>query len=177
MKYWVQPRDRRASTMQALSAEIAAAAVPLMDRNVGEEARGIYLATGDAGVDVSVGFWAMALAETPRFANPAGFPWTLANAPASLLARELRIRGPNYTLVGGADAMLAALEHAEDDLALGNVAEALVVGCDLGVRPSRVQAAAAVLLQGPGLRIPERALGADDAAGCLEQILSAAQPE
>lgn len=105
------------------------------------ESRGLYLATGDAGIDVSVRFWAAALAETPRFASPADFPWTLANAPAGLLARELAVRGPSYTLVGDADAMLAALEHAREDLLRDRVVEALIVACDM---TGRIQTVAMV---------------------------------
>jgi 3-oxoacyl-(acyl-carrier-protein) synthase len=142
MSWWVQPPGDDVATVQELAAAVARAAGPLLDRGLPPDERGLYLATGDAGVAVSGGFWAAALAESPRFASPADFPWTLANAPAGLLARELAIRGPNYTLVGGADAMLAALEHAREDLGRGRIGEALVVGCDLAARP---QAAALVL--------------------------------
>jgi len=147
MKRWIQAATEREETVQDLAATIARAAGSLLDNDVPPDARGLYLATADAGIDVSVRFWQDALAETPRFASPADFPWALANAPASLLARELEIRGPSYTLVGGADAMLAALEHARDDLARGRIAEALIVACDLG---GRTQAAALV-----GTAIPE----------------------
>ena len=76
------------------------------------------------------------------FASPADFPWTLANAPAGLLASELEIHGPSYTLVGGAEAMDAALEHARADLERGRIVEALVVGCDVG---GRIQAVVLVV--------------------------------
>lgn len=142
MRSWVQSPNAAVETVQDLAAAVVRAARPLLDGGVPPDARGLYLATGDAGIAVSVGFWAAALAESPRFASPADFPWTLANAPAGLLARELAIRGPSYTLVGDADAMLAALEHARDDLARGRIEEALVVACDLAARP---QTAALVL--------------------------------
>jgi 3-oxoacyl-(acyl-carrier-protein) synthase len=145
MKCWTAAE--REETVQDLAAAIARAAGPLLDHVVPPDARGLYLATGDAGIEVSVRFWQDALAETPRFASPADFPWALANAPASLLARELDIRGPSYTLVGGGDAMLAALEHARHDLTRGRIAEALIVACDL---VGRTQAAALV-----GTAIPE----------------------
>ena len=135
MNSWVQPDDARAETVQELATAIAAAAKPLLDLGVPPEARGLYLATGDAGIDVSVKFWAAALAETPRFASPADFPWALANAPAGHLSRALDLRGPSYTLVGDADAMLAALEHARDDLSRARVSAAVIVSCDLGASP------------------------------------------
>jgi 3-oxoacyl-(acyl-carrier-protein) synthase len=149
MKHWVQPGGDTAASVQDLSAAIAGASAPLLDADTDPDERGIYLATGDAGVVASVGFWAAALAESPRFASPADFPWTLANAPAGLLARELAIRGPSYTLVGDADAMLAAFEHAIDDLERGVVAEAIVVACDLEVPAGQRQAAVVVLRAPP----------------------------
>ncbi|HOX26114.1 MAG TPA: hypothetical protein PLL30_08875 [Candidatus Krumholzibacteria bacterium] len=119
------------STIQDVAAAIARTAGPQLAAGVPPARRGLYLATGDAGVDVAVAFWAAALEASPRFANPADFPWTLANAPAGLVARALQIQGPCHTLVGGADALAAALAHADGDLARGRVREALVVACDL----------------------------------------------
>ena len=151
MKCWTQPTAEREETVQNLAAAIARAAGPLLDSNVLPDAHGLYLATADAGIDVSVRFWADALVETPRFASPADFPWALANAPASLLACELDIRGPSYTLVGGADAMLAALEHARDDLARGRIAEALIVACDVGGQAQGVVTVGTVIPELPAV--------------------------
>jgi len=121
----------RFTTIADLAAAIAATTAPLLSPDIEPNARGLYLATGDAGIDVAVTFWAEALASSPRFANPADFPWTLANAPAGAIARALDIRGPCFTLVGGAEAMIAVLARADQDLARGRVREAVVVGCDL----------------------------------------------
>jgi 3-oxoacyl-(acyl-carrier-protein) synthase len=156
VRYWVQPTSERAASAQELSVAIATAIRPLLNTAIDGDARGIYLATGDAGVSVSVAFWAAALVETPRFASPAEFPWTLANAPASLLARELALRGPNYTLVGEADAMLAALEHAIDDLSRAIIDEAVLIGCNCEVSPSKPQAVA-IVLRTPLAELPQRA--------------------
>ena len=52
------------------------------------------------------------------------------------------MRGPCFTLVGGAEAMIAALARADQDLARGRVREAVVVGCDLA---GAIQAAVLVL--------------------------------
>jgi len=164
MKRWIQSLAEREETIQDLAAAIVRAAAPLLDDDVPPDARGLYLATADAGIDVSVRFWQDALAETPRFASPADFPWALANAPASLLARGLDIRGPSYTLVGSADAMVAALEHARNDLACGRIAEALIVACDLGGRTQSAVLVDTVIPDLPTV-VPAQVSAADFLAG------------
>ncbi len=152
----------RHAAIEDLAAAIAMVAAPLLSPEVAPPARGLYLATGDAGIDVAVTFWAEALASSPRFANPASFPWTLANAPAGLIARALDLRGPCHTLVGGAEAMVAALAHADADLARGRVREAVVVGCDLA---AEIQAAVVVRREPCGcLGVPD---GSDTATAML----------
>ncbi len=61
----------------------------------------LFLLTPDSGVDASTNFWGNALENTPAFANPIEFPFTLSNSSASEISRALNIRGPNYTLCGG----------------------------------------------------------------------------
>ena len=95
--------------------------------SLGWTADGLYLATSNAGHRESVEFWRAALDTGLAFANPRLFPWTLANSPTGAIAQTLGVRGPTYTLVGRADAARGAVEHAEDDLAAGLVARALVV--------------------------------------------------
>ncbi len=149
----------RYTGVEELAAAIALAAGPLLSPDVPPRERGLYLATADAGIGNAVTFWAEALASSPRFANPADFPWTLANAPAGLISRTLGIRGPCHTLVGDAEAMAAALAHADQDLARGRVREAVVVGCDLG---GEVQAAVLVLTEGrPATRVADAATAAE----------------
>jgi hypothetical protein len=150
----------RYGTIDDLAAAIATTAGPLLSTGLAPDERGLYLATYDAGIDVAVTFWADALESSPRFANPAEFPWTLANAPAGLISRTLDIRGPSYTLVGGAEAMSAALAHADHDLTRGRIREAVVVGCDLA---SEVQAAVLALTgRRPALQVPPTATTATE---------------
>ena len=80
---------------------------------------GLYLGTSTAGVSESISFWQNALIQSPRFANPANFNWTLSNGPASFLSRTLKIKGPCYTMIGGYDAIKGCLYHAYDDLRTG----------------------------------------------------------
>lgn len=95
--------------------------------SLGWTADSLYVATTDAGAHESVEFWRDALEKGLVFANPRLFPWTLSNSPTGHLARLLGIRGPTYTLVGGASALDAALQHAEDDVASRLVEAPLVV--------------------------------------------------
>jgi 3-oxoacyl-(acyl-carrier-protein) synthase len=90
---------------------------------------GLYLATSDSGASESIDFWRSALETGLAFAGPGAFPWTLANSPTGRIAARLGIRGPTYTLVGGADALAAAAGHALDDVACG-VGPALLVALD-----------------------------------------------
>jgi hypothetical protein len=92
---------------------------------------GLYVATATAGRAESVEFWRAALETGLAFANPRLFPWTLANSPTGAIAKALDVRGPTYTLVGGANAAAGALEHAADDLDAGIVSAALVVVVDV----------------------------------------------
>jgi len=95
------------------------------------EATGLYLATSDAGTQASIQFWADGLRDGLGFANPRDFHLTLANSPAAHLAIRYQLRGPNYTLVGGGDATLAALEQAQDDLEAGLIEAAVVIRFDI----------------------------------------------
>lgn len=91
---------------------------------------GIYLATATAGMDESVAFWNNTLKQTPAFANPANFPFTLSNAPASCMAKALGVKGPVYTMVGGKDALMACLLNASADFDEGVVKNIFIVGFD-----------------------------------------------
>lgn len=62
---------------------------------------GLYMMTNDAGSQSSITLWQNALQHSPRFANPAIFPYTLANAVAAVIAKTFIIEGPNYTIVDG----------------------------------------------------------------------------
>ncbi len=91
---------------------------------------GLYTATSDAAVDVSVDFWRQAIKEGVDLVNPRDFPWTLASAMAAHAATETGIQGPCLTLVGGSEAGIAVLSHGINDLKKGIVDLALVAGID-----------------------------------------------
>jgi hypothetical protein len=92
---------------------------------------GLYLGTSTAGVSESISFWKNALIQSPRFANPANFNWTLSNGPASFLSRTLQVKGPCYTLIGGSPAIKGCFYHAYEDLGTGMVSTAIVSGLDI----------------------------------------------
>ena len=77
-----------------------------------KETTGIYLVSEDAGAEASVSLWREALANTPRFANPSAFPFTVPCSCAGYLSILCKIQGPNYTYSGKEE----ALEYAEEEM-------------------------------------------------------------
>jgi hypothetical protein len=93
----------------------------------GLRADALYVATSDGGAREALAFWAAAQETGFAFANPGGFPWTLANSATGRISQALGIVGPCTTYVGGDDAVLAAGLDAADDVGSGLVTSALVV--------------------------------------------------
>lgn len=77
----------------------------LIEINTDREAIGVYLSTSTAGQHEAIKFWKEALDKTPAFVNPAIFPWTLPNAPASHIAQVLSVTGPVYTFLSFAESI------------------------------------------------------------------------
>jgi hypothetical protein len=134
---WTSPAlDRGGDAVAAWAAEQLA--------ELGEGADALCVASLDAGALESVAFWRDGLTTGLAFANPRAFPWTLANSPAGRVAERLGVRGPTFTLVGRAEALTAALEHARDELAAGRARRVLVAALD-GLPSARVRLAGLVL--------------------------------
>ena len=91
-----------------------------------EERTGILLGTGSAGAGPLTEFERQ-MAASPESASPFLFPNTVANAPASQVAIELGIKGPNVTITQKDPAPLNALFYGRMLLADGR-ADALLVG-------------------------------------------------
>lgn len=108
---------------------------PLFEPPVAPGRSGLYLASGNAGFQSSLLFWAEAQRSGVAVANPELFPWTLANAPCGWLARHFQVTGPNFTFTGGGEASVAALEQACTHLREKLVDAAWVVGLDFAQRP------------------------------------------
>jgi 3-oxoacyl-(acyl-carrier-protein) synthase len=108
------------ATVQAL----ADAAYEMTGR---EERTGILLGTGSAGAGPLVDFERQMALEGPEAASPFLFPYTVANAPASVAAIELSIKGPNVTITQKDSAALGALLYARLMLE-SRRADALLVG-------------------------------------------------
>jgi len=104
----------------------------------------LCVATLAAGAHESVAFWRESLETGLAFANPRAFPWTLANSPTGAIAARLGVRGPTFTLVGRADALAGAFEHAREELAAGRATAVLVAALDR-VPPAHARLAALVL--------------------------------
>ncbi|MBK9374241.1 MAG: hypothetical protein IPN03_11050 [Holophagales bacterium] len=92
-----------------------------------EEETGILLGTGSAGASPLVELERQMAVESPEAASPFLFPSTVANAPASVAAIELKIKGPNVTITQKDPAGLNALFYGRLLIADAR-AKAIVVG-------------------------------------------------
>ncbi len=92
-----------------------------------EEETGILLGTGSAGATPLVELERQMAVESPETASPFLFPYTVANAPASIAAIELKIKGPNATITQKDPAGLNALFYGRL-LVADERARAIVVG-------------------------------------------------
>jgi hypothetical protein len=100
---------------------------PLFESDLPRERTGLLVASANAGVATSLQFWAGARRVGLALASPEHFPWCLANASCGALARRFGVTGPNFTMLGAADAMLGAIETTTDYFALGRMDMAVVV--------------------------------------------------
>ena len=107
--------------------QIGDAMAPWFDADVSRARTGLIVVSDNAGSATSVQFWSDAVRMGVGVASPELFPWCLANAPCGALARRFHITGPNATLLGESDALLAALDTAADQLAEGRVDVAVIV--------------------------------------------------
>src|SRR5574337_1196389 len=94
---------------------------------------------GDIGVAVGSVFGSIksvsdfdrdALMDGPRYVNPAYFPNTVINSPASEVSIRLNIKGFNATLSTGFCASLDAINYAADFIRLGRTRTALAGGTE-----------------------------------------------
>jgi hypothetical protein len=138
---WASPRLQPAD--EAVSAWAAATLA-----TIGAGAEALCVATLDSGARESMHFWRASRASGLAFANPRPVPWALSTSATGRIARELDVRGPTYTIVGRADALTAALEHALDELASRRARRVLVAALD-GVSVEETRLAALVLADAP----------------------------
>lgn len=92
-----------------------------------EEETGILLGTGSAGASPLVELERQMAVESPETVSAFLFPCTVANAPASVAAIELKIKGPNVTITQKDPAGLNALFYGRLLLEDGR-AKAIVAG-------------------------------------------------
>ena len=71
-----------------------------------------------------------ALLEGPRYVNPALFPNTVINSPASQVSIRFAVRGFNATISNGYSASLDALNYAAEFLRLGRIKAVLAGGVE-----------------------------------------------
>ena len=71
-----------------------------------------------------------ALTEGPQYANPALFPNTVFNSPASEVSIKLGMKGFNATIATGFTASLDALKYAWDSISAGRATVALAGGVE-----------------------------------------------
>lgn len=92
-----------------------------------EERTGILIGSGSAGAGPLAEFERQMAVDSPESASPFLFPNTVANAPASVAAIELKIKGPNVTITQKDPASINALLYATLLLTDGR-ADAILVG-------------------------------------------------
>lgn len=95
----------------------------------------LFVISPNAGTSTAVQFWGDAKQKGVAFANPALFPWCLANAPCGAIARRLGITGPNATWLGNDDAFEAAWQAAESAMEAGRVSRVLLFYISFGSAP------------------------------------------
>jgi 3-oxoacyl-[acyl-carrier-protein] synthase II len=91
---------------------------------------GVIVATTLGSLKSIMDFDKDALVDGPRYVNPAHFPNTVINSPASQVAIRFQIRGLNATIATGFTASLDALAYALTCMKLGRIKIALVGGVE-----------------------------------------------
>lgn len=146
--YVADARSWRSPRLQRADEAVSAWAAETLS-GIGSGAEALCVATLDSGAWESVHFWKTGLASGLAFANPRPFPWTLANSPTGRIAQSLGVRGPTFTIVGRADALTAALDHALLELASGRARRVLVAALD-GITLEETRLAAVLLVDVKG---------------------------
>lgn len=95
-----------------------------------EQETGVVLGTVFGIVESIFNFDTVSLKEGPRFVNPAHFPNTVINAPASQISIWEKIKGFNTTLSTGVASGLDALSYAYDFLQLDRAKVILAGGVE-----------------------------------------------
>jgi 3-oxoacyl-[acyl-carrier-protein] synthase II len=114
---------------------LAAAALALDDAGLapppaGAERAGVVLATTVGSAQSRGEFFVEAIRGGPRAVNPALFPNTVVNSPASQVAIRFGLRGPNTTIASGFTASLRALDVAARLVASGQADLVLAGGVE-----------------------------------------------
>ena len=106
----------------------------------------VYFLTNSAGCYTSIGFWENALENSPRFANPASFPWTLTNATPGFIARTFSIEGPNYTFIDKELNLQILIDQYQNDLETYSIKSGILIIWDLqSFSPLNVQIKYAII--------------------------------
>lgn len=103
---------------------------PLFEFDGARERSALFVVSSNAGSATSMRFWADAVRTGVALASPELFPWCLANAPCGALARRFGITGPNFTVLGEADALAGTLQAAADELAASRVEVVSIVAIE-----------------------------------------------
>lgn len=106
------------------------ALAPLFEFDGSRDRAGLFVVSSNAGSATALRFWADAVRTGVALASPELFPWCLANAPCGALARRFGMTGPNFTSLGEADALLGALQAADDEFAASRIDVAVIVAME-----------------------------------------------
>jgi 3-oxoacyl-[acyl-carrier-protein] synthase II len=147
---------RLALCAASLALEDAAIAPPTVD----QAQTAVVLATTFGSASGRGDFYIEAVRGGPRAVNPALFPNTVVNSPASQVAIRFGLRGPNTTVSAGFASSLRALEYAADMIRLGR-AQAVLAGGVEELSPVTYYAFAKTGTLSPADAGPERCLPFD----------------
>ena len=113
-------RTRHEPTVQLLGAVEAGFGAAIRDADEGTRAAmAVALANTSTGVAPYVEMYEAGSVDGPRAVNPAAFPTTMLNYPATQLARAFGITGANTTVSSGARAGAEAIAYAASRIAAG----------------------------------------------------------
>ena len=125
---------------------------------------GIFLGTGFGGQGASEETYRSCFTTPGRRPRPTAIPNAMANASASFLATELRLTGPNLTLVAACASATHAIGQAFRLLRSGEVDVMLAGGCEAPLTPITMAAWNAMRVLAPAGADPTQACRPFDAS-------------
>lgn len=120
----------RTTLLTLVAAKFAIEDADLIITNANSGTIGVVLGSTMGSANSISSFDIELLREGPRYVNPARFPNTVINSPASQVSIRFGIKGLSATVATGFTASIDAIEYAIDMLRLGRLSTVLVGGSE-----------------------------------------------